>query len=396
MPARGPSQTVRILCFCARASLAVQGSGSKMETRKRGAPGADSALSRLGGGTGASLDGALRLSSLLSQQPHQPPLTGPLPSGAPLSSAVAADGSGAPGASATASPVLTSASSSSPSVGGGALPASSPVGRLLAGPARPTRREPRPPPSFLKGVPSLYMAEEDTDGVALPPSLDSVLKGPGRARGSRSLSCAWAHVPRRVWRVGWRGLHGAAVGGAAHVPSPFRFRFTCVFRVWARVPRCARCAGDDSAVDLSIGLELASSPLSPVDKFTKPQIQAHVRCLRAQPHPPPPPPPPLPPHCTHAHLCAPLPGCRGCRAHGCVQCTVSHPPPPPYPTRNLQVIALRSEAFIRRYRPVIMRLMEHPMNGGVFNEPVDPVVLEVRAAVPLDNPPPPPPIFSMG
>ena len=41
------------------------------------------------------------------------------------------------------------------------------------------------------------------------------------------------------------------------------------------------------------------------------------------------------------------------------------------------VIALRSEAFIRRYRPVIMRLMEHPMNGGVFNEPVDPEELGI-------------------
>ena len=30
-----------------------------------------------------------------------------------------------------------------------------------------------------------------------------------------------------------------------------------------------------------------------------------------------------------------------------------------------------------RYRPVIMRLMEHPMNAGVFNEPVDPVALEI-------------------
>lgn len=44
---------------------------------------------------------------------------------------------------------------------------------------------------------------------------------------------------------------------------------------------------------------------------------------------------------------------------------------------DAHLYALRSEAFIRRFRPVIVRLMEHSSNGGLFNEPVDAVALNI-------------------
>jgi hypothetical protein len=37
--------------------------------------------------------------------------------------------------------------------------------------------------------------------------------------------------------------------------------------------------------------------------------------------------------------------------------------------------ALKSEAFVRRFRPIIMRMYDHHMNCGVFNEPVNPITL---------------------
>lgn len=39
--------------------------------------------------------------------------------------------------------------------------------------------------------------------------------------------------------------------------------------------------------------------------------------------------------------------------------------------------SLRAEAFVRRFRPLVVRLMEHPVNGGIFNVPVDPVALKI-------------------
>ena len=39
------------------------------------------------------------------------------------------------------------------------------------------------------------------------------------------------------------------------------------------------------------------------------------------------------------------------------------------------VQALRAETFVRRFRPIIMRLYEHHLNMGVFNEPVNPITL---------------------
>jgi len=42
------------------------------------------------------------------------------------------------------------------------------------------------------------------------------------------------------------------------------------------------------------------------------------------------------------------------------------------------VHSLRSEIFVRRYRALVLRLVEHPSNGGIFNQPVDPVALRLE------------------
>lgn len=44
---------------------------------------------------------------------------------------------------------------------------------------------------------------------------------------------------------------------------------------------------------------------------------------------------------------------------------------------DAHLFSLRSEAFIRRFRPLLVRLMEHPSNGGIFNKPVDAVALNL-------------------
>ncbi|CAE7561656.1 GTE12, partial [Symbiodinium sp. KB8] len=48
---------------------------------------------------------------------------------------------------------------------------------------------------------------------------------------------------------------------------------------------------------------------------------------------------------------------------------------PPAIARHVH--ALRAEVFARRFRPLLARVMENPLNGGVFNSPVDPVRLGI-------------------
>ncbi len=103
-------------------------------------------------------------------------------------------------------------------------------------------------------------------------------------------------------------------------------------------------------------LAIASSPLSPVDGFTKSQIQAHVIALRSE-----------------AFIRRWVPPCvrRPCMAwRGCVDDVLRA-------FLTLRFVPCGVRGWAPRYRPVIMRLMEHPMNGGVFNEPVDPVALDI-------------------